>query len=465
MGIRIQGGGTKSQDASSSFRAIRYRVADAVNDSLRRIGLLWKFAKSVIRLKAAMWRSPDESRLNDKSSLMTGSATQGVDIPGRPQALASDDLAETVGINVAGYIESEKGVGEAARATLRSLKAVSMPYAVNNILDMSASGVERPGYRFSRKTPFGVNLIHVNADLIHRYVRRNRRSMEDHYNIAYWNWELSSFPEEWLDRFSGLQEVWVPSTFTLEAISRRSPIPVFRVPYSIDPDQTGGQDWLRAQLGLTLQTFVFLFYFDFHSFLERKNPIGLISAFRKAFGTQEDVALVIKCSHSRRASLALLERASERAPNIKFYDAILTREVLNSMLGGCDAYVSLHRSEGFGLTLTEAMNLGKPVIATAYSSNLDFMNEGNSFLVKYRLTEIEKDHGPYKKGCLWAEPDVDHAAELMRYAYHNRDQAAAIGKQGQREIRQLLHPSVIGSAIRSRVAEVLSHKTARERVG
>lgn len=458
MGIRIRSRETKPQDASSPFRAIGYRIADALNDSLRRIGLLWKFAISVIRLKAAGWTSGDESRRGDNGSLSMRPATQG----GALAALAADDLAETVGVNVAGYIESEKGVGEAARATLRSLKAVSMPYAVNNILDVSASGVERPGYRFSRKTPFGVNLIHVNANLIHRYVRRNRRSMENRYNIAYWNWELSSFPEEWQDRFSHLQEVWVPSRFTLEAISRRSPIPVFQMPYSIDPDQTGGQDWFRAQLGLTPRTFVFLFYFDFHSFMERKNPIGLISAFRKAFGAKEDVALVIKCSHSRRSSLALLERASERAPNIKFYDAILTREALNSMLGGCDAYVSLHRSEGFGLTLTEAMNLGKPVIATAYSSNLDFMNEGNSFLVKYRLTEIEKDQGPYKKGCLWAEPDVDHAAELMRYAYNNRDQAAAVGEQGQREIRQLLHPSVIGSAIRARVAEVVHNRAAHD---
>ena len=290
MGIRMQGGETKSQDASSQFRAIRYRVADALNDSLRRIGLLWKFAKSVIRLKAATWTSHDESRPNDKSSLMTRRATQGVDMPGTFEALAGDDLAETLGVNVAGYIESEKGVGEAARATLRSLKAVSMPYAVNNILDVSASGVERPGYRFSRETPYGVNLIHVNANLIHRYVRRNRRSMEDRYNIAYWNWELSSFPEEWLDRFSYLQEVWVPSRFTLEAISRRSPIPVFRMPYSIDPEQRRGQDWFRAQLGLTPQAFVFLFYFDFHSFMERKNPIGLISAFRKAFGTKADIS-------------------------------------------------------------------------------------------------------------------------------------------------------------------------------
>ena len=458
MSIRTQGGEPKSQHLSSQLRAMRYRLTDALNDSLRMVAVLWKLAKSVVSLGAATWRKQDRSGPGVDRSVMTRRATPGVGVTGPVQARAGDDPAGTLGVNVAGYIESEKGVGEAARATIRSLKAVAIPYVVNNVLDVSSSGAERSGYRFSRETPYGVNLIHVNADLMRRYARRNRHSMKDRYNIGYWNWELSSFPDEWLDRFSYLDEVWVPSTFCLEAISRKSPIPVARIPYSIDPDQRRGEDWLRVQLGLNPQTFVFLFYFDFHSYMERKNPLGLISAFRKAFSAKEDVALVIKCSHSKRSSFALLERACERAPNIKLYNAILTRQALNSLLGSCDAYVSLHRSEGFGLTLTEAMNFGKPVIATAYSSNLDFMNEGNSFLVSYKLIKMEKDHGPYKKGCQWAEPDIDHAAELMRYVCDNRDRAAAIGERGQREIRQLLHPSVIGSTIRARIAEITRSK-------
>jgi glycosyltransferase involved in cell wall biosynthesis len=456
MGIRTQGGETKSQHPSQ-LRAIRYRFADALNDSLRKIRILWKLVKSGISLRAAVWKNQNRSRTS-VDRLVTRRGAEAVDATGRFQAGVGDNWAETLGVNVAGYFESEKGVGEAARATLRSLEAVAMPYAVNNLLDASSSGVEKSGYRFSRETPYGVNLIQVNANLIRRFARRNRHSMEDRYNIGYWNWELSSFPEEWLDRFSYLHEVWVPSTFSLEAISRISTIPVVRIPYSIDPNLRSGEDCSRAHLGLTSRTFVFLFYFDFHSYMERKNPLGLISAFRKAFSAKDDVALVIKCSHSKRSSLALLERACEQAQNIKFYDAILTREALNSLLGSCDAYVSLHRSEGFGLTLTEAMNFGKPVIATAYSSNVDFMNEGNSFLVNYKLIEIEKDHGPYKKGYQWAEPDIDHAAELMRYVCDNRDRAAAIGGRGQREIRQLLHPSVIGNTIRARVAEIAHGK-------
>lgn len=235
-----------------------------------------------------------------------------------------------------------------------------------------------------------------------------------------------------------------------------SPIPVVRIPYSIDPNLNGSDDWTFAHLGLHPQTFVFLFYFDFHSYMERKNPIGLIQAFRKAFSTKEDVVLVIKCSHSKGAesSLASLEGACQQAANIKIYDAVLPRETLNSLLSRCDAYVSLHRSEGFGLTLTEAMNFGKPVISTGYSSNLDFMNLSNSFLVKYSLVEVEKDQGPYKKGCVWAEPDIDHAAELMRYVYGNRDEAIAIGERARRDIRQLLHPNVTGGAIRARLAQL-----------
>jgi glycosyltransferase involved in cell wall biosynthesis len=120
----------------------------------------------------------------------------------------------------------------------------------------------------------------------------------------------------------------------------------------------------------------------------------------------------------------------------------------------CDAYVSLHRSEGFGLTLTEAMNMGKPVIATAYSGNMDFMTASNSFPVKYRLVEIEKNHGPYTKGCEWAEPDLDHAAELMRYVYLHRDHAAEVGKRAQQDVCSQLHPKTVGRMIRERLLKL-----------
>jgi glycosyltransferase involved in cell wall biosynthesis len=225
------------------------------------------------------------------------------------------------------------------------------------------------------------------------------------------------------------------------------------MPYSIDPAADGGR-WTRTDFGLRPESFVFLFYFDAHSFVERKNPVGLIRAFRKAFSKSEDVYLLIKCSHGKRSMLRILNKACENHPNITIVDAILSRAALVALLSKCDTYVSLHRSEGFGLTLSEAMNLGKPVIATGYSSNLDFMNDSNSFLVKYKLVELKKRYGPYQEGFRWAEPDVSHAAELMREVYQDRERALMIGEQGRRDIRRLLHPKVIGSMMQSRLAEI-----------
>ena len=117
----------------------------------------------------------------------------------------------------------------------------------------------------------------------------------------------------------------------------------------------------------------------------------------------------------------------------------------------CDCFVSLHRSEGFGIPIAEAMLLEKPVIVTSYSANMDFTTPGNSFLVKYKLLEIDHDYGPYRKGWVWADPDLDHAAELMRYAYEHRDICIETGRRAKEEILQLFHPEVVGRQIVDRL--------------
>ena len=125
---------------------------------------------------------------------------------------------------------------------------------------------------------------------------------------------------------------------------------------------------------------------------------------------------------------------------MRIVDQVLSREELNALIGVADCYISLHRSEGFGITMAEAMSLEKPVIATGFSGNTDFMTASNSFLVNYELVEIEQDHGPYKKGWLWAEPDVNHAAEFMRKVYENKALAKRIGKVrwGQKVLETLI---------------------------
>ena len=127
---------------------------------------------------------------------------------------------------------------------------------------------------------------------------------------------------------------------------------------------------------------------------------------------------------------------------------------MNALFASVDSYVSLHRSEGLGLGMAQAMYLGKPVIGTGYSGNLEFMNADNSLLVNFAMTELEEDSGPYERGTHWAAPDAEHAASLMRWVYENRAASAALGARAAQDIRRTLDPQTTAREIRERVQEL-----------
>jgi glycosyltransferase involved in cell wall biosynthesis len=193
--------------------------------------------------------------------------------------------------------------------------------------------------------------------------------------------------------------------------------------------------------------------FDFYSVVERKNPFGLIEAFKRAFSPDERATLVLKASHADKRTMRLLTEAA-RGAKIVVWDRILNREQIGSLYEVSDCYVSLHRSEGFWLTPAEAMSIGKPVIATAYGGNVDFMSEDNSYLVRYSLIELDRDYTPYQKGWVWADPDLDHAAELMRAVYENREAAASVGKKAAADISRLLGEDAVGRAMTGRLETI-----------
>jgi GT2 family glycosyltransferase/glycosyltransferase involved in cell wall biosynthesis len=371
-----------------------------------------------------------------------------------PAAPAPRELT-SLGVNIAGYIASEKGVGEGVRSDIRTMQAAGIPYVLNNFADPGSSNQDITFEHFSFGNPYPTNLMHINADAMPEFARRKGKAyFANHYNIGYWAWELSEFPKEWHASFQYLDEIWVPSNFTLESVSRAAPIPVVRVPHCLTEElPTLAVD--RSHFGLPREPFIFLFIFDFHSYMERKNPAAVIDAFKKAFHKNDDVLLVFKCSRPE-FNPAGFRAIRERAQGIPFQviDQVLGREEINTLIRLSDCYVSLHRSEGFGLTIAEAMNLEKPVVATAYSGNMDFMTAGNSFPVKYRLVELDQDHGPYKKGNLWAQPDVDHAAQQMRFIYDNRDAAREIGRKARQDVLRQLSPKAVGELVKERLAAV-----------
>lgn len=366
------------------------------------------------------------------------------------------------GANISGFIQSEKGVGSAVRSTVRCFQLSGIPFVLNNFIDKnSLNDVNLKGFNdFCKENPFLINLIHIGPDTFQNFIKEKTKSyFNGHYNIVYWNWELSKFPKRFYYLFDYIDEIWVPSNYTLNAVSFASPVPVVRVPYSISLNNNDEQKKkIREDFGFSPKDYIYLFIFDFQSIMERKNPLGLIKAFKKAFSIKDNAFLVVKCSHANtnQINFAEIKHLAEKH-RIKIVNSVLADDEISSLIDIADCYVSLHRSEGFGLTMAEAMAKGKPVIATGYSGNMDFMTMSNSYPVKYNLIEIECDCGVYEQGNLWADPDIDDAARLMRYVYEHKDEAMRVGLTARDDIKKHLSYPTVGRLINERFNTIINN--------
>jgi glycosyltransferase involved in cell wall biosynthesis len=209
-------------------------------------------------------------------------------------------------------------------------------------------------------------------------------------------------------------------------------------------------------------TFVFAFMFDVHSHLTRKNPSAIIAAFRRAFPHRKDVRLVLKSVNGAADPDGYRElRDCAAGAPIDFYDEAWPAQEVHDLMAACDAYVSLHRSEGTGLTIAEAMACGKPVITTDWSGNTDFADISNSFPVAYELTTVASNVGPYRAGETWAEPDVEHAAWLMRQVVDDSSLAARRGQAARRRMRRDFSEEAVAALVRQRFDAIRS----RNRLG
>lgn len=368
------------------------------------------------------------------------------------------EMVHEKGINLVGYARAEMGVGESCRSAARALEASNVPFGIINfeignlarMNDMSwvSKEIEKPRYN--------VNIFHINADQMPIvYVNLGKEVFEGRYNIGYWHWELPDFPDEWKDSFKLVNEIWVPSRFIVDSISAKSPVPVVRIPHSIElrcPEGVG-----REQFGLPKTPFLFLSMYDTHSFQARKNPNAVIDAFKKAFDSVDNnVGLVIKVNNSRSnpQEIELLLERIKGYSNIYLIQETLSREHVNALLNVTDCFVSLHRSEGFGLGLAEAMFLGKPVIGTNWSANVDFMNSKNSCVVDYQLVRLGADYGPYKSYQVWADPDIEHAAHFMKKLTSDQQYYKQIALKGQETIRTDYSPKAVGEMAKKRLMQL-----------
>jgi glycosyltransferase involved in cell wall biosynthesis len=273
------------------------------------------------------------------------------------------------------------------------------------------------------------------------------------YRIATWYWELDAIPKEWASLAASVNEMWAPTKFIADTMRARLTIPV----YDMLPGVSLGpvERISRARIGIGADHYVFFFMFDMCSQFERKNPIAIIRAFRRAFSRKEKITLVIKVTRGETdpASLDLLREVA-RTAGVTIIEELVSASEALGYIDLCDCFISLHRSEGFGLPLAEAMLLGKPVIATNYSGNLSFMTPENSWLVDYELKEISGSGPIYTEGNRWADPSEEHAAKLMRDVFERREEAEAKAKRAQSELRIKLSLQAAGERMANRLGQV-----------
>jgi glycosyltransferase involved in cell wall biosynthesis len=367
--------------------------------------------------------------------------------------------ASPLGVNVSGYLAAESGLGEAARSSIRVLERAAIPVVLNNI-----SGAQRATDQtytaFSRENPHPFNLVHLNADNMAAFGReQGKRYFRDRYTIGFWFWELSRFRKDWNHAFRVVDEVWVATRFTRDAISASAPVPVVRMPLPVTIPVTANVG--RAHFGIPDDRFAFLFTFDVSSQTERKNPLAVVRAFRRSGLSRDRAVLVLKFTNEQfdRDMVRRISEAGEGA-DVLLLGGFMDRPDLGALVSVCDCYVSLHRAEGFGLTMAEAMVLGKPVIATGYSGNMDFMTADSACLVDYRLTPLVRDYGPYLRGSEWAEPDIDQAAHAMRRMVDSPDWARELGRRGAAEVEARLGLDAVADRYRRRLETIRTGTTA-----
>jgi glycosyltransferase involved in cell wall biosynthesis/SAM-dependent methyltransferase len=361
------------------------------------------------------------------------------------------------GVNMVGYFRAELGVGEAARQLLLALEKAQIPLGTTTVGE-TLSRQSHPFEERDSETPYDINIVCVNADMLSQVAKRlGPEFFEGRYTIGLWHWEVSTFPERWYGAFDHVDEIWVASEHAASSISPVSTKPVHVVPLPVTAPPSPGLT--RAELGLP-DGFLFLFLYDFMSVFERKNPFALIDAFRRAFSPTEGPKLVLKSINGDQQidSLERLRLAAAGHPDVTVIDGYLSSGATKALIAHCDCYVSLHRAEGFGLSMAEAMALGKPVVATGFSGNLAYMDETNAYLVRHRLEPIPEGCAPYPADGEWACPDVDQAAELLRRVYTRREEAIEKGRRAREHI--LAHHSVetCGKWIERRLANIRAQR-------
>lgn len=382
-------------------------------------------------------------------------------------------------VNLWGHLSGGFGLGEGARCTARALEVAGLRVQWRDLpLSTHVNDLPLPQ---ATPGPAAIDLVHTNPNVLRQTEGLlEGLQLEAPLRIGFWAWELEAFPSGWEVGFAGLDQLWCPSTFTARSLALRSPVPVSVLPHLIDwarADRLAQRRLLRPPR-TPGQPFTLLYAFDFWSTEGRKNPLGAIEAFQRAFPpgaasqpagalTLPPARLVLKLSSASQFPDAVerLRERSHRDPRIELIDSHLSPEALDGLVAEADVLLSLHRAEGFGLTLAEAMAAGLPVVATGYSGNLDFMPPGSAELVPARLVPIQRSEGDYRQGWVWAEPDLEAAAAALRRLATDGQEHRRLAQAGRAAARRCLAPQVVADVVRQRLGCLLRQAGRAELLG
>ncbi|MGB6908863.1 MAG: glycosyltransferase family 4 protein [Methyloceanibacter sp.] len=360
------------------------------------------------------------------------------------------------GVACIGHPSAESGVGEALRATARALQAADVPFTLLGLDQYTTARLQDRSMARHESSRLGarVNLLCdglIGADIAVRAL--GPAAFAGRTNILRPFWELAKVPPRFAETLGQFQEIWAPSEFVRSAFAETLEVPVYRVPVPVELGEIAAVS--RASYGLPDDATLFMFAFDPCSFVARKNPVAVIEAFHQAFGREgpANVGLVIKTLDAgpHAGVVKTLQTAIGGDPRIHLLEGTVSRAEMNGLLATTDAFVSLHRSEGFGFGLAEAMLLGKPVVGTAYSGSADFLDSDTGYPVPYRLVPVKAGEYPEHDGQVWAEPDIAIAAKHMASIEAEPEAAKRLARAGQAFIKTHHSLAAVGSLMRERL--------------
>lgn len=354
------------------------------------------------------------------------------------------------GVNLFSYY-TNNSAGSETRLLMSALEAGNIPYQCIDLNDPEKFNAGIGSWR-----GYKVNLIkcHAASGTPER-LKLFAIDLKQYYNIGYWAWELPVVPDEYCAGLDIFQEMWTISGFCTNALEKKTLAPVLTVPLCANPDRAVIPN-SREHFGFKKEPFLFMFAYDCASFVSRKNPQAAVEAFMKAFSPEDEhVGLILKLISPERdrEHLKALQKTLSPYKNIYYIDRFLPDEEMRSLIQASDAFVSLHRSEGFGLLPLEAMSLGTPVISTAWSGNMEYMTHMNTALVDYTMVPVNGEYvgSVPGDGIVWAEADTDCAAGYMRRLVSDSAWREKLVAGGKHTADEFCTKDVVGKIMRDRL--------------